>query len=189
MRLFIALHLPSQVQAALAQAQSSLRRELDSPALRWTRPESTHLTLLFLGDVAAGDVIAVAEKLRTACASFPAFELEISGAGCFPHARRPRVLWLGLDGDLDALYVLAARVTTECGIFSERLANKPFHPHLTLARIKIDYEIVGRRLHQTLPTLTATPAHWRVESVELMSSDLLPSGPQYAVVQSVALRF
>lgn len=187
MRLFIAVNLPDNVQAALAHTQKDLQRELVSPALRWTRPENTHLTLLFLGEIAEGHVAKVAEKLRAACEDFNSFELEISGVGCFPNMRRPRVLWLGLSGDLDSLQAVNAQVMKHCGAFAERRDDKPFHPHLTLARIKFEDKSVARDLNKTLSKLRIDAARWRVESVELMRSELLPSGAEYSIMESAAL--
>lgn len=185
MRLFIALHLPSDVQAAVGQTQDSLRRELVSPALKWTRPEDTHLTLLFLGEVADDLLPNVKTKLREACQSFTPFELELSSAGCFPNIRRPKVLWLGLDGDIDDLQSLQSRVAEQCSAFAERRDSKPFRPHLTLARIKFDDKSIAHRLGQSLSKLQVDDVRWRVESVELMHSELLPTGARYTILESV----
>ena len=187
MRLFIALHLPSDVQATVGQTQDSLRRELVSPALKWTRPQDTHLTLLFLGEVADDLLPDVKAELREACKSFSNFELKLSEAGCFPNTRRPRVLWLGLGGDLDCLQLLYERVAEQCGTFGERRNNKPFRPHLTLARIKFDDKSISSRLGQCLTELRLDTARWRAESVELVQSELLPSGAKYSILESVKL--
>ena len=71
--------------------------------LRWVRPEAIHLTLKFFGDIpesAVADIAAVVEK---AAAGAAPFSFAIGGAGVFPDQRRPRVLWLGMNGDVPRL--------------------------------------------------------------------------------------
>lgn len=187
MRLFIALPLPSPVIDAVAQAQSSLKRELSSPALRWTKPENTHLTLLFLGDVDENKLPELTQQFRDACETIAPFELKLAGTGCFPNARRPRVLWLGLGGELDALQNLQARISNHCAPFCEKSDDKPFRPHLTLARVKPDARSTLRGVDETLAALPLNNVAWRVESVELMQSKLLPSGAEYSCVESVPI--
>ena len=102
-RLFIALELPPNVLKAVAQAQTDLKRFIPSQAARWVRPESVHLTLKFLGDAPVGQVEDLKIALVEATAGHSGFELGIQGLGCFPNARRPRVLWLGITGDLKQL--------------------------------------------------------------------------------------
>jgi 2'-5' RNA ligase len=127
MRLFIAIELPEEVRKMLA----GLRR--DMAGLRWVPREQLHLTLLFLGEVGEGEL----EMLYRALGQirFAPFSLKFTRPGSFPRSGPPRVLWFGIAGH-PALEQLALRVkatVSACGI---ALEERPFHPHITLARIR-----------------------------------------------------
>ena len=94
-RAFIAVELPAQVHALLTTVQEELRESLGraAGAVRWVRPEGTHLTLQFLGDVPAGSIEPIEQALRVACASASPFTLKVEGLGAFPNPRRPRMPW------------------------------------------------------------------------------------------------
>lgn len=126
-RLFIAIDLPDDVKAELGR----LRVEL--PGVRWVPPSQLHLTLAFLGDVPGERLAGLTGRLAAIKAS--SFRLRLGGLGCFPHRRNPRVLWVGVEPE-PLLVSLAQRVRdglAECGI---ALEERPFAPHITLARIR-----------------------------------------------------
>jgi RNA 2',3'-cyclic 3'-phosphodiesterase len=142
LRTFIALELPDALHTAIRQTQSALEQRLaesmgsawDERLLRWTRPEAAHLTLRFLGHTPADQLPALRQALTAALAPVAPFELQVGGLGCFPHTRRPQVIWVGIDGATDRLATLQAKVeqtVQTCGFATEA---KPFRPHLTLAR-------------------------------------------------------
>jgi 2'-5' RNA ligase len=106
MRAFIAIDLPESIQAALGQQQAAFRAAC--PDARWTRPEGMHLTLKFLGEISDDQVRQVTEALAS-LALPEKFSIEVKGFGFFPDARRPRVLWVGLEAP-PALGELARRV-------------------------------------------------------------------------------
>src|ERR1039458_2056675 len=89
-RLFIAVTIPEEVKAKIAEAQSELRRALPERSVRWTKREQFHLTLRFLGNVDAPRVEALEEALRAACRGFSALWLSARGIGFFPDLRFPR---------------------------------------------------------------------------------------------------
>jgi 2'-5' RNA ligase len=186
-RAFIALPLPAEAKAATAVAQRELKSALRGGWLRWTPPEQIHLTLRFLGDIPAGDVPALAEALRRACAGCAPFDLHAGGLGVFPDARRPRVLWLGLGGQLDALRELQARIERETAAWGEP-EDREFHAHLTLARLKNAPPAAARQVAQSLAQAKATNlAAWRADHLELMRSELSPAGARHSVLGTVAL--
>lgn len=127
MRLFVAIELPDDLKTALGRLRT------DVPGARWVPPEQLHLTLAFLGEVEEETVGKLGELLSLI--HTPPFQLSFSGTGCFPSRRRPRVLWAGLDPN-PRLLRLAAGVhgaVLACGIPQE---ERPFSPHITLARLK-----------------------------------------------------
>ncbi|MFJ5831505.1 RNA 2',3'-cyclic phosphodiesterase [Streptomyces sp. NPDC093089] len=131
-RVFIALAPPDEAKDELARA---LRPAYDAyPRMRWNRIEDWHITLAFLGELPVEVVPPLQAPLADLAASLPPVELSLRGGGHFDE----RVLWSGIDGELDALHRLAGgvrAVVRECGI---ALEDRPLRPHLTLARARRD---------------------------------------------------
>jgi len=107
-RLFVALEPTDPVRRRLATTAADLKRSAGRAAdeVRWVQAENVHLTLQFLGAVPDERVAAVEAAVREAAAGSRVLSLEVKGAGGFPNARRPRVVWVGLQGDLPALAAL-----------------------------------------------------------------------------------
>src|SRR5690242_10374153 len=130
MRAFIAIDLPESVRAALAEVQHAVRDAARDA--RWTRPEGTHLTLKFLGQISDAQVQVVVQALAKV-ERFEPFPIEVKGFGFFPGEKRPRVFWAGLEAPA-ALAELAARIERDLEKIGFAPENRPFAPHLTLAR-------------------------------------------------------
>jgi RNA 2',3'-cyclic 3'-phosphodiesterase len=166
MRLFIAIAPPVGVLDEVEAVASPLRP--GRPDLRWTRHDAWHITLAFLGqvdDVAAG---RLTPRLERAARRHKSFGLSFSGAGAFPSGARARVLWIGLQGDLQDLAGLAASVSA-----GARRAGAPppdegrrFRPHLTLARCRAPADVGP--LVAVLAGFTGTP--WTTERIHLVRS-------------------
>ncbi|MGE5764145.1 MAG: RNA 2',3'-cyclic phosphodiesterase [Mycobacterium leprae] len=135
MRLFVAVRPPPEALAHLDAAVVSHRD--DWLALGWVPAERWHLTLAFLGDVDPDRVDPLAQRLARTAARHPALTLSFAGAGTFPrrHAHA-RVVWTGVFGDRRELGLLAAGVVAAAS--RERIAvdDRPYRPHLTLARVR-----------------------------------------------------
>ncbi len=194
-RAFIAIELPSAAQALLQTVQQELREGMGRAggAIKWVRPESIHLTLQFLGDVPVRDLQAITGAIQRACEGVPPFELSVEGLGCFPNARRPRVIWAGLTGDeheMNTLRALQAAVTYQTGLSGFK-ADQPYSPHLTIGRVRdtasrSDITAISEVLSfsQEQPLFETT---FRAGSVSLMQSDLGPGGAIYTQLAHVAL--
>jgi RNA 2',3'-cyclic 3'-phosphodiesterase len=133
MRAFVAVDLAEDVRTALAREQARFKAVCaPNRDIRWTRPEGLHLTLKFLGSIETERVRPVIAALQ-ALEPFAPFMVEVRGFGFFPDARRPRVFWVGLEAS-SALGELAVRVETALEPLGVERENRPFKPHLTLAR-------------------------------------------------------
>ncbi|MGD0790778.1 MAG: RNA 2',3'-cyclic phosphodiesterase [Terriglobales bacterium] len=129
MRIFIGIDLDPQVRARIARFLEGVQNF--APDARWARPESLHITLKFIGEQAPEHVEAVAARVRRIESS--AFTIGFAGYGFFPSAKAPRVFWIGIHAG-PQLAELAGSIdaaTAELGIPGE---ERPFSPHLTLAR-------------------------------------------------------
>jgi 2'-5' RNA ligase len=187
-RLFVALEPPEPVRRRLGALAADLRRGAGRAAdeVRWVEAEKVHLTLQFLGAVPEERVAAVEEAVRAAAAGARPLSLEVKGAGGFPNARRPRVLWAGLGGDVEALAALAADLGRRLAPLGFPPEDRPFSPHLTLGRA---------RDRRGAPGLAGALAHaaqadgapWRAGEVVLVESHLSPKGPRYEPVATFPL--
>lgn len=129
MRLFVALDLDPQIRNAISAFINEMRR--GAADVRWVKPESLHVTLKFIGEQPDAKVNDIENALRGISAR--AFRISFRGSGFFPSEKSARVFWIGIEADT-ALAELAAKVEaslTPLGIAPE---NRPFSPHLTLAR-------------------------------------------------------
>ncbi|GIV58939.1 MAG: RNA 2',3'-cyclic phosphodiesterase [Rhodothermaceae bacterium] len=126
-RLFVALDVPRPVRRKLL----GLMRP--RPGVRWVREEQLHLTLRFLGHVEEAMERAVRERLDAVQAA--PFSLRLGGTGVFPGPARPRVLWVGAHAEAGLLSLQQAveAAVVDAGLPPE---NRPFHPHVTLARLQ-----------------------------------------------------
>jgi 2'-5' RNA ligase len=193
-RTFVAIELDASVRQTLAQVQATLRTRLQQavgPGVRvqWVKPESIHLTLKFLGDISEDRVPGIQAALARAASGHVRFAVTVEGLGVFPDVRAPRVVWVGLTTHVDALTRLAADVEAVLAEVGCSPDPKPFHPHLTLARIKEGPRDVGRALSDGGVLAHATQrAEATVAGVSLMKSDLQPSGSVYMQLCHVPLK-
>lgn len=184
LRLFVAIDLPSSWLDALAVAQKDLQRAIKgagAPDIRWVRPEGFHLTLKFLGHVEAARRAEVEDALARVPREVFGFEIRLGAPGAFGDRRGPRVLWVGLAGDLQRLSNLAGAVeacTRPLGFEPEK---RPFAPHLTLARVPDTYAAGPRLALSKYVKGLRLPAvePMRVERFQLMQSHLGRGGARY----------
>jgi 2'-5' RNA ligase len=136
-RLFVAVPIPDTVAARIGDLVATVQDEL-GPAgqrVRWVQIEGLHVTLRFLGPTRPERVETVAAAVdRAASAVTGAFEVRLGGAGAFPDALRPRALWLGIRTGSEELGRVADAVATALKADGWDLDERPFRPHLTIAR-------------------------------------------------------
>ena len=190
-RSFIAIELTEEILRSLQEVQRQLQDAPEGRCVRWVRPEGIHLTLKFLGNVPAHRIEAIAEGMRRACTGIIPFSFHVIGLGCFPNARRPRVLWMGLQENSGQLARLQRAIEHEMEALDHPPEKRAFHPHLTLARTRKgarsrEQEELGWLVKSTV---IGELAQMQVERVSLMRSDLRPGGAVYtelAVAELVA---
>ena len=187
-RVFIAVGVSDEARKALAEVADRLRAQIPD-GVQWARLQGLHLTLKFLGNISSRMAEPLVECLHSPAALATPFGLRFSGLGVFPNPRRPRVLWAGLAGELDALSALqeaVERAVTGLGYAAE---DRAFSPHITLGRLRRG--VSGTVLQNVADTMTAAappePVSWVIDEVRVMRSHLLPTGAEYTVIGSVPL--
>ncbi len=177
----MAITFPETLRQGLWSATESLRS--DALPVRWVKPEAMHLTLKFLGELAAERQEELAGALQRAAASSRAVTVTVADFGAFPDPRRPRVVWAGVSPE-PALELLQHQVEQEFGPLGFPPEGRPFRPHLTLGRAERgapagDFRDLEGLLGRLTFEQTVT-----VSSVELMRSVPTHTGTDYQLVAS-----
>lgn len=188
LRAFIAIQLPDTIRELLKQRIDYLKAELAMP-MRWVAPQSSHLTLKFLGDIPEEQVPHIVGALERASIGSAPLTLKIGRLGCFPNPRRARVLWVGIEGETEALIALQARIEDAIHALGFGREDRPFAPHLTLARTKgTGSNLMGKKsLEELLAGRTEDDQVFIARGLSLMKSTLTPRGSVYTRLAFVPL--
>ncbi len=138
-RTFFGFDLPPEVPRRAA----GLRTLVDDPkrAVRWVKGSNIHLTVRFLGATPREAVEEIATAMREKLEGFRAFRVSVEGTGVFPAPTRPRILWLGLTGDIGRLQALEETIHQVVGPMGFPREEREFIPHITLGRVRYPQKI------------------------------------------------
>jgi len=187
-RSFIAIELPEEVRGGLARLRNELKRN-EHKFVKWVNPDGLHLTLKFLGNIPSKRVTEITNAIEEVTQGVSAFHLEISGLGAFPSLRQARVFWVGIGGEVDELSKLQQNIDSALAVLGFAKEERPFVPHLTLARLRPGASPPERRSFGELvgSTIFEDKYHIEVEAVSLMRSQLTPAGAVYTRLSAVEL--
>lgn len=185
-RAFVAIELPEGLKEALVALQDRLGRKRVT-AIKWVDPEGIHLTLKFLGYVGQDKIPEIVEAIKNASTDQKQLLLNVRGIGVFPNIRRPRVIWVGLDGEIDRLADLQGNIDERLVGLGFEKEERKFSPHLTLGRVKdkatpaevADLAELIRGFQVGLLGVLA------VNKISLMRSTLTPKGAIYDQIAAV----
>ncbi len=179
-RSFLAFDLPDQVVRSVARISEELRKS--SLDVRWVDPEKIHLTVVFLGEIEEARIEAIGGSVKGVCSHYGPFETAIKGAGYFGTARNPRVIWLGLTGDIERMGNFRDALQEALRPFGIKEENRAFRPHITMGRFRQGAkggEELGRII--SLYKDVESP-RCSLTDFAFYKSDLKPSGPVYLVL-------
>jgi 2'-5' RNA ligase len=134
LRTFISVTLPKKIVSLSEMLQTTVISKKDN--IKWVNPGNIHLTLKFLGHTPFEVADEINEVLKQLVVNHSGMELNINGTGCFPKIERPRVLWLGVGGQISQLQDFVIDLNKELEKLGFPLEENEFIPHITLARIK-----------------------------------------------------
>lgn len=165
----------------------SLRKELADldRGVRPVRSETLHLTLRFLGETEEGLVEDIEGVMASAVEGVEPFSMAFEGVGAFPNARKPRVVWIGLDG-AEPLVGISRRLeegVVDLGFTPEK---RGFRPHATVARVK-HLRRRGRMTSLLERWADASFGTMVVRAIVLKRSQLTPQGPIYTDIHATPL--
>jgi len=178
-RLFVALEIPCAVRDNLAALIKDLR--ITAPKARWVRPGNIHVTLKFIGEVLPDKLVSIRDALSNVRSESPV-DLNFRGLGYFPNAKRPSVLWAGIDASPN-LQSLAGAIDCSLEKLGFPREQRAFVPHLTIARFQ------PPRIQEPLQSSIAQKIGLDFGSLctgefHLIESKLKPSGAEYTTLES-----
>ncbi|MFC1867433.1 RNA 2',3'-cyclic phosphodiesterase [Thermodesulfobacteriota bacterium] len=181
-RSFLAFELPNDIKRTVKQVSEEIRRStLD---VRRVKVDNIHLTVVFIGNIRAEDLSVIQVAIEKACFRFGPFDISAIGIGAFPNTRRPRVLWLGLDGEIKRLSSLKDELHKQLKPFGLKEEKRSFKPHLTLARFR-KLRKGGKELDDIIrryKDLNGPVNH--IDELILFKSELRPEGAKYTKLKS-----
>ncbi len=184
MRTFVAIPLPSECHRMLEQNQGKLRAT--GADVRWVAVSSIHLTLKFLGEIDTALVPRLSDSLRAACDTQTSFSLRVHGLGCFPNLRNPRVIWCGIDGEIQLLGQVRSKVEQACSPLGFAPEERDFQPHLTLGRVQGKRNL--RPLLDCIKIGSELECSFSVDHYNVYRSTLTPRGAVYDMLETISLR-
>lgn len=188
-RLFIAIELPEAAIEEIGSFINSMPTMADAN-VRWTPRENVHLTLMFMGDTPTDRIPRIREQLEQAAANSSPFTLRLGDTGAFPSLHAPRILWVGLHGEVHKLMQLQGRIEGTMRTIHFEPERRPFTPHITVGRGARDLETqyagdVGFSWRRApLPTVRAAIP---VDEIQLIRSSFQSFGVSYEKVFGVKL--
>ncbi|MEK6321729.1 MAG: RNA 2',3'-cyclic phosphodiesterase [Acidobacteriota bacterium] len=174
-RTFISIEISESIKERISQLQKTLR-EIEAQ-VSWTKPSNIHLTLKFLGDVEETRIERVRKAVERAATGISPFEVQVSGAGCFPSPRNPRVLWVSFSHVSENLKQLYAHIEDELAREGFSREKRKFSPHLTIGRIRAPRN--AAHVAEALIASGFDPETFKATEVIVMRSDLKPTGSIY----------
>ena len=153
--------------------------------VRAVAADKLHVTLKFLGETQESLVPEISRVLEHAVSERPAFSVTLAGLGAFPSPTRPNSIWAGLQ-NAQTLMDIAADLENTLARLGFAPEQRPFTPHLTLARVKARPPTELAAILQQYSQAQFGPAP--IDDVEYLSSELLPAGPRYATLAAAKLQ-
>ena len=153
---------------------------------RWVRVDGLHLTLRFLGATPNDRQSDLAVALQASATGVEPFEVSLNGAGAFPNPSRPRVLWVGITSGAAELGVLAQKLSSELERLGWPPEDRPFAPHLTLARTD-GVPGAGDKAQRLMELARDLDLRWRADRLVLYRSVLGRGPARYDPVVEAAL--
>jgi 2'-5' RNA ligase len=185
-RSFLAFELPATIRQRLSAVSEDGRAALLN--MRWVRVSNIHLTVVFMGNVEEVQVGSIREVAGGVCDQYAPFHIQVNGAGLFGSRRNPRVLWIGLGGDMDRMSSFRDDLQKGLAPFGIKEERRPFRPHLTLGRFR-----KGAKADSGLDDLLSKYQDLNgpeciLGELVLFKSDLTPDGAVYVRLDAWSLR-
>jgi len=179
-RVFCAIELPEATRKLVLRHITRLREAVPDAKASWSRDANLHLTLKFLGEIPQLSVADFSAAASRAVAGLTPFTIRLERSGVFPGHGTPRVLWIGSNDAAEKLGELHARLNDEAAQQGFEKDDRPFHPHLTLARLRQPRH--ARALAEVHQQMEFEPLEIEVSELLVIRSELSREGSKYTVI-------
>ena len=186
LRVFCAVEVSQAARQLILQHIRRLRACVPDAKASWSREANIHLTLKFLGEIPTSSVASFSDAAARATAGVASFAVQCEHAGVFPNLRQPRVLWVGINDSSGGLQELHARLENEAAKAGFARDGRPFHPHLTVARLRQPQN--ARPLATAHQQLGFEPVEIPVTELLVIRSELSSAGSKYSVISKHELQ-
>jgi 2'-5' RNA ligase len=176
-RSFLAFELPEEIKSIVSRVSGEMKKSpLD---VRWVNVDNIHLTVIFIGNISEDRLADMDRVVRDVCHNYGPFDISLNGAGVFSSRRNPRVLWIGLAGDIERMSHFRNTLQKNLKPFGIKAENRRFNPHLTLGRFRKGAKS-GIHLDEILLRYRTLDSPVRsIGKLVLFKSDLKPGGAVY----------
>ena len=184
LRTFISITLPKKVVVVQEMLKTTIVGKNEN--LKWVNPGGIHLTLKFLGATPPEAIDDINKVLEKVVEKHNGMEFTLTGTGCFPAPDRPRVLWLGVDGDVPQLQDFVNDIDKKLESLGFPIEEKEFKPHITIARVSYPPKLtpdIGQYLN-----VAYEPISFNINRIRLMRSELLPDGAVHSILGTYFLK-
>ncbi|MFO7559344.1 MAG: RNA 2',3'-cyclic phosphodiesterase [Desulfobacterales bacterium] len=181
-RAFIAFKLPDRIPGFIREIQKKLKQR--GIKLKWVLPENVHLTLKFLGDIPCDRIDSIETAIKVSAEGMRPISLLAGSIGVFPNASRPRVVWIGIDGEIGILAGFQKKLDENLAHLGFQAETRTYKGHLTIGRVRKapDPENLKTAIRDFFDYKTE-PFH--VDEVILFQSDLKPEGAVYTCLKNI----
>lgn len=178
LRTFISVTLPKKIVSVSNMLKTTVISKKDN--VKWVNPGNIHMTLKFLGNTPFEATDEINDVLKNMVVNYSLMEFTITGTGCFPKIERPRVLWLGVEGEITQLQDFVSDLNIKLGKLGFPLDQNKYIPHITLARITYppkDTPDITNFIYTSYE-----PLKFNISRIRFISSELFPKGPIYSIL-------
>ena len=178
LRTFISVTLPKKIVSVSDMLKTTVIAKKEN--VKWVNAGNIHLTLKFLGHTPLEATNEINKVLEKVVVNYSGIELAISGTGCFPNIEKPRVLWLGIDGETNELQKFVTDLDKNLEKLGYPIEGSEYTPHITLARVKYPPKDIPE-IKKFINT-SYEPIKFNVNRIRFISSELFPNGPIYSIL-------
>lgn len=178
MRVFLAFDIPDDIKNQINEILKEKRKQISG--VKWVERENLHITCKFLGEINNHQLEEIKKFLSQSFNKNENVKISLKGFGAFPNFKKPRVLWIGVEGEKEKLvnvWKKVQEITTKLKIGEP---ERDYTPHLTLGRVKIPTEI-------NPDFISYSSREILISSITIYQSTLTPQGPIYTKIGEISL--
>ncbi len=188
MRTFIAISLPQNVKARLAQLQETLKKS--GADVKWVDPQNIHLTLKFLGEIDQQQIATITKAVEEVALTTGSFRANLNILGAFPKLEFARVIWVGLENGDSQSKVIAQALEEKIEMLGIPKEKREFSSHITIGRVRsfLKKDKLAQAITEENQNFGQEKLEFAVTAITLYKSTLTPKGPAYEALKEVNLQ-